>query len=357
MLLTTPTDDALYQALLTSDPAFEGLAWVCVKTTGIFCRLTCSARKPKRENVEFRHALKDCVDEGYRPCKRCRPLDTGRHPVIGKLLAAMDAAPERRWREADVEALDLDPSTVRRAFRRHYGMTFLQVARARRLGRAAEALAGDDSVIGAQIESGFESGSGFRDAFHRLIGTAPAVAKGRSQLAADWIETPIGPMIAVADESRLHLLEFNDRKALAAEIERLQKRQARGIAHRRTPPIDTVEAGLTRYFAGEAPLPEIDFGDHGTAFEREVWQALRAIPLGETRSYGQLAEALGRPGAGRAVARANGANQLALLLPCHRVIGADGSLTGYAGGLWRKRWLLEHERRMAMTGRNHNGAG
>ena len=111
-------------------------------------------------------------------------------------------------------------------------------------------------------------------------------------------------------------------------------------------PVAEIAEGLRRYFAGETGLPPLPIGDHGTPFEKEVWKALTEIPLGETRSYKQIAEALGRPAATRAVARANGKNQIALLLPCHRVIGADGTLTGYAGGLWRKRWLLEHERRM-----------
>ncbi|EMD82168.1 bifunctional transcriptional activator/DNA repair enzyme AdaA [Pacificimonas flava] len=346
MLLTDLDDDTLYDALMARDPAYEGHAYVCVRTTGIFCRLTCPARKPKRENIHFEHSASACVESGFRPCRRCRPLDAPTHPLIGPLLAQLDAQPGRRWREDDLVGQGYDPSTVRRAFRRQFGMTFLQVARARRLGTAASRLAREETVIEAQLDAGYDSGSGFRDAFQRLIGIAPAAQKGRAPLGADWIETPIGPMVAIGDEDRLHLLEFNDRKGLPREVERLRTRTGAAIVHRRTASVSATATGLAAYFAGEASLPALPMGDHGTAFERTVWRALTEIPFGETRSYGEIAESIGRPSAVRAVARANGANQLALLLPCHRVIGADGALTGYAGGLWRKRWLLEHERRM-----------
>jgi AraC family transcriptional regulator of adaptative response/methylated-DNA-[protein]-cysteine methyltransferase len=350
MLLTDPDDDRLYEALLTRDPAFEGHAYVCVTTTGIFCRLTCPARKPKRENVVFETSTHACLDAGFRPCKRCRPLDAPDHPLIGPLLARLDEEPDQRWRESDLTALGFEPSTVRRAFRRQFGMTFLQVARARRLGTAAQRLAKEEAVIEAQLDAGYDSGSGFRAAFRRLTGTAPVRAKGQGVLSADWIDTPIGPMFAIADEDRLHLLEFNDRKALQAEVERLVERQGRPVVHGKTEPIRRIARDLGAYFAGEAGLPPLPIGDHGTDFEKTVWRALTEIPLGETCSYGELAASIGKPSATRAVARANGKNQIALLLPCHRVIGADGTLTGYAGGLWRKTWLLEHERRMASTG-------
>ena len=350
MLLTDASDDALYDALLKSDLGYEGQAFVCVTTTGIFCRLSCSARKPRRENVVFERSVKACVDAGFRPCRRCRPLDAPGHPVIGPLMKLLDAEPERRWRETDLESVGFDPSTVRRAFRRRFGMTFLQVARTRRMGSAAARLARSETVIEAQLEAGYESGSGFRAAFQRLIGAPPAAVRGQSALNADWIDTPIGPMIAIAGEDTLHLLEFNDRKALAAGIARLRRRTGMAVVHRRTPLIESLAAALQDYFSGEAQLPPLALGDHGTEFEKSVWGELVKVPLGETRSYRQIAEAMGRPAAMRAVARANSANQLALLLPCHRVIGTGGALTGYAGGLWRKRWLLEHERRMSEKG-------
>ncbi|AMY68576.1 DNA-O6-methylguanine--protein-cysteine S-methyltransferase / transcriptional regulator Ada [Frigidibacter mobilis] len=165
-------------------------------------------------------------------------------------------------------------------------------------------------------------------------------------LQADWIDTPIGPMIAVADRRSLHLLEFADRKALPAELARLRK-MAGGIGLGRPAPIDQIAAELGAFFAGTSADFATPLALHGSAFTRAVWQILRQIPPGTTRSYGDIARQMGRPEAARAVARANGANQIALVIPCHRVIGADGALTGYGGGLWRKQRLIELEAALA----------
>jgi AraC family transcriptional regulator of adaptative response/methylated-DNA-[protein]-cysteine methyltransferase len=273
-----------------------------------------------------------------------------------------------------------DPSTVRRGFKRHFGITFLEMARlvhrsirrieangsdvhekqmiacsdrafreyAAALGRIRdgfETLAGGGRVIDAQLDADFNSPSGFRAAFARLLGQPPGDFAGKQLLKADWIDTPLGPMIAVSDARALHLLEFIDRKGLPTELKKL-----RGLAHGdlglgRYAPTDQIEAELAEYFAGESATFTVPLVEHGSAFSRDVWHVLRQIAPGETRSYGDIAEALGRPSATRAVARANGANQIAIVIPCHRVIGADGSLTGYGGGLWRKQQLIDLERR------------
>jgi len=164
-------------------------------------------------------------------------------------------------------------------------------------------------------------------------------------LVATRLETPVGEMIAVADERALHLLEFHDRTALAGEMRRIERRLG-PVADGTTAVLDAVARELAEYFAGERTAFTLPIAQRGTPFTSAVWAALCEIPCGETRSYGQLAADLGRPSAVRAVARANGANQVAILVPCHRVIGADGSLVGYGGKLWRKRWLLEHEQRL-----------
>lgn len=320
-----------------------------VTTTGVFCRLTCSARKPKREHCEFFADVGSAVDAGYRPCKRCRPLEAPVDPLVTQLTNAIGEEPRKRWREADLADRGLDPSTARRAFKRQLGMTFLQVARARRLGHAATQLASGASVIDAQLDAGYGSGSGFREAFARLLGDAPARIRAKAYLTADWILTPLGPMIAIADDDALHLLEFADRTALPTEIARLRSRSGLLLRHGRNRPIDRIAAELDRYFAGSKLSFDTPVAEHGTDFERSVWQELRRIPAGETRSYRDIARALGRDGAERAVARANGANQLALVIPCHRVIASDGALSGYGGKVWRKRWLLEHERRVAAS--------
>jgi AraC family transcriptional regulator of adaptative response/methylated-DNA-[protein]-cysteine methyltransferase len=251
--------------------------------------------------------------------------------------------------------MNLDPSTVRRAFKRHIGTTFLDLARLRQTGRGIEHVATGSSVIDAQIGAGYESGSGFRDAVTRLIGDCPAGLKGRELLKADWIETPIGPLLAIADAHALHLLEFFDRKALPTELTRLRERTRSSIAFGRLPPIDAIEAELREYFDGRSAAFATPLACHGSAFARQVWDALKEIPPGVTRSYSEIAAAIRQPSATRAVARANGANQIAIVIPCHRVIGADGALTGYGGGLWRKRWLIEHVRRL--SARAHARAG
>ncbi|WP_282095144.1 bifunctional transcriptional activator/DNA repair enzyme AdaA [Epibacterium ulvae] len=347
MMFDLPDSQILYQALLTRDAQFEGRAYVGVSSTGIFCRLTCPARKPKYENCQFFGTISECIDAGFRACKRCKPLHqaAGDDPVVRPLLEALDAEPSHRWREADVVACGFDPSTVRRAFKRQFGMTFLEMARQRRLREGFTILKAGEPVIAAQIESGFESASAFRAAFTRLIGLAPGSFSQNALLQADWIETPIGAMVAISCSHQLHLLEFVDRKALPGEVKRLIASQPGGLGFGRPPPTRQVAAELARYFTGQGAHFQTPLALHGTTFEQDVWRMLQRIPAGETRSYSQLASDLGRATATRAVARANGRNQLAIVVPCHRVLSASGDLTGYGGGLWRKQRLIEIENR------------
>lgn len=175
-----------------------------------------------------------------------------------------------------------------------------------------------------------------------LLATPP----GPDPLHADWIETPIGPLLAVADAAGLHLLEFPERAILPAEIPRLR----RGIVLGRVAAIDSIAAELEAYFAGRSAVFATPFACAGSDFTWQVWRGLCAIPAGETLSYAALAARIGRPAAVRAVGRANGANPLAVVIPCHRLVGSDGALTGYGGGIWRKRWLLQHEREKILGG-------
>lgn len=200
-------------------------------------------------------------------------------------------------------------------------------------------------------ESSFESDNAFRTAFAKILGTTPMSFSSDASLQASWFHTPLGAMIAVSDQRCLHLLEFSDRKALPTELRRLcpsiaptgfDNRFAVGFG--KPPPAEQVEAELNDYFRLRSDVFNVSLAMHGTAFTRSVWCELQAIPAGKTCSYSDVALAVGRPAAVRAVARANGANQIAIVIPCHRVIGADGSLTGYGGGLWRKQKLIELER-------------
>ncbi len=194
-----------------------------------------------------------------------------------------------------------------------------------------------------------------------LSGQAAAVAnRPRSvpdgKLVRTKIGTPLGSMLAVADDAALFLLEFENRVALTGELRRLE-RDFGLIGLRSNTVLEMLAAQLHDYFTGESAAFQVPTVQRGTAFEEGVWQALKQIPPGQTRSYGDIAEMIGQPEKSREVGQANGANKISLVVPCHRVIGADGSLVGYGGGLWRKKWLLDHERRYAWTSFEHNSNG
>ncbi len=345
MMFDLPSHDTLYAALVARDPNYDGRAYVCVGTTGVFCRLTCPARKPKSENCTFVATIGECIENGFRACKRCHPLAPAAEadPAIGALLRALDERPDIRWSERHISQMGLDLSTVRRSFKRQFGMTFLEMARQRRLREGFEVLRQGERVIDAQQSASFDSASAFRRAFARLLGCAPNALKQGGLLRADWFDTPLGDMIAVASASHLHLLEFVERKALPRELTRLRDFAKGELGFGRYAPTDQVEIELAAFFSGNRAAFETPMAFHGSPFTKEVWKALCDIPAGETRTYAQLARSIDRPSATRAAARANGANQLAILVPCHRILGADGALTGYGGGLWRKQKLIEIE--------------
>ncbi|MCP5322721.1 MAG: methylated-DNA--[protein]-cysteine S-methyltransferase [Candidatus Paracaedibacteraceae bacterium] len=179
----------------------------------------------------------------------------------------------------------------------------------------------------------------------RLWGHSSQDRSAMNILKATWLETPLGPMVAISDDESLYLLEFFDRKGLSAEIEYLVKKKGAHIISATAPPLVSIKEELKAYFNGSLKKFETPFSLRGTDFQKLAWNALTEIPYGETRSYMQQAEAVNRSAAHRAVANANGANQLAIIIPCHRIINANGQLGGYGAGLARKKWLIEHERR------------
>lgn len=346
-MLSVKDKRAYYKALVSKKSEYEGLFFVGVKTTGVFCRPTCPARKPKFDHCEFFHTAQEALLASYRPCKRCKPLS---HPhqvsgVVQKLLDAIEKNPEKRWKNKDFEELAVDVSTVRRQFKKRFGMTFVEYARARRMGMATKTIRAGEAVIEAQLSAGYESSSGFRDAFSKIMGVAPVKAGQTRILKASWLDTPLGPMLAIADENALYLLEFVDRRGLEKEIEHLRKKTKSAILPGKTQPLLSIEKELQLYFKGESKEFKTPLICLGTPFEKKVWEELTKIPPGETRSYAALAKAVGNPTGFRAAARANGANKLAIIIPCHRVIRLNGELGGYAGGIARKVWLIEHERK------------
>lgn len=336
-----------YQALINKNSEYEGIFYVGVRTTGVFCRPTCPAKKPKLENCEFFQTAKEALLASYRPCQRCQPLSHPNQvsPVIQSLVKAVEENPEKRWKEQDFRELGLDVSTVRRQFKKRFGMTFVEYARSRRMGLALKQIKAGNSIIDTQLSAGYESSSGFRDAFSKIMGAAPTRSEG-VVLKAAWLDTKLGPMIAISDEKGLYLLEFVDRRGLENEIKRLRKKLKAAIVPGDTFIIRSIEKELAHYFDGsnfnfKTPIHLI-----GSPFQKKVWEELIKIPTGESRSYYQIAKTLKKPTAYRAVAQANGANQLAIIVPCHRVINANGELGGYGGGIARKQWLLDHEKKL-----------
>ncbi len=344
-----PSPPVMYQALVNRDTAFEGVFFAGVRTTGIFCRPTCPAKKPKAENVEYFASPAEALFARYRPCTRCHPMDRDKPApeLVGRLCEAVEQSPSQKITDAELRSMGIDPSTARRQFRRYYGMTFQAYSRARRMGLALHDIRNGESVIGAQIDHGFESASGFWEAFKQVFGAPPSRAEGVNCLYARWIDTPLGAMVALGNEAGIHLLEFVDRRGLENEMLKIRKRSKCFIVPGHNSHLDRIGVELERYFRGAATAFTVPLVTAGSSFEQAVWKLLQTIPPGRTWSYAQLAQRLGKPGASRAIGRANGRNGLAIVIPCHRVIRADGELCGYGGGIWRKKWLLEHERQMA----------
>jgi len=337
----------MYRALIDRDGDFEGLFWACVRTTGIFCRPTCRARKPKRVNVVFVGSVSEALHSGFRPCKICRPLEAhvDHPPWAAGLLQKLERDPGRRLTDADLRRDGIEPARARRYFKRTFGVTLHAFARAWRLGEAMKQLSEGVPIADAALGSGFDSESGFREAFARLFGTPPGRAKAGDHLTARWLSTPLGPMLGVASEEGLTMLEFVDRRGLEREIVTMRRKTKRVIVPGRSSFLDRIARELAEYFSGHLERFETPLDLRGGSdFQREVWARLLDVPYGQTTSYGALAAELGRPAAARAMGRANGSNQIAIVIPCHRVIAANGALTGYGGGLHRKRWLLDHER-------------
>jgi AraC family transcriptional regulator of adaptative response/methylated-DNA-[protein]-cysteine methyltransferase len=345
-----PPPETMYRALVKRDSTFEGIFYVGVRTTGIFCRPTCTAKKPARENVDFFATPADALSGGYRPCLRCHPVDPEKRPpkLIERLRTEVERAPGGRLTDKELAAMAIDPSTARRQFKRHYGMTFQAYHRARRMGLALSEVRDGGHVYEARNGSGFESESGFREAFTKIFGAPPMRlrrAKTRSPLFAERIETPLGAMIAVADDEGVRLLEFIDRRATERELSILRKRLRTNIVPGEHRHLTAARQQLADYFFGKKLEFDVPLAPVGSDFQLRVWKILRSIPVGETRSYSWMAKRLGDENARRAVGRANGTNMICIMIPCHRVISADGTLCGYGGGLWRKKWLLDHERR------------
>jgi AraC family transcriptional regulator of adaptative response/methylated-DNA-[protein]-cysteine methyltransferase len=342
-----PDEKTMYQALINRDGSFEGLFFLGVRSTGIFCRPGCPARRPKKENIDFFPAAKDALLAGYRPCKRCRPMEPKglTPPAIQRLLDGVGGDPQQRLKDADLRQYGLQPSQVRRWFKKHHGLTFQGYLRSLRIGQALGRINSGEKVIDTAFASGYESLSGFTGAFKKKLGRSPGQSAGALIIVLARIVTPLGPMIAGATSQGICLLEFADRRMLEAQFERLGKRFHARLLPGQNDHLDELSRELDLYFKGRLREFKVPLIMAGTEFQKKVWRALQTIPYGQTRSYKQQADLIGQPKAVRAVGRANGDNRIAIIIPCHRVIGENSQLTGYGGGLWRKRFLIDLEQK------------
>ncbi len=336
----------MQRAMMKGDASYDGVFFVAVKTTGVFCRPSCPAKKPLAKNVEFFGSAREALLSGYRVCKRCRPMDADGKPPpwVQRLLAAVERSPTGRLKDGDLRQMQIDPSRARRYFNDHYGMTFQAYHRARRMGLALSRIREGSKLTRVAYDHGYQSNSAFRDAFEKTFGKPPGRSDATKCIIASVMPSPIGPLLLGATDEALCLLEFGDRRALEAQIKRLRSRFESSVVPGENDLIAKAKSELALYFAGKLKRFSVPIDFPGTPFQHSVWKELLTIPYGRTISYEQLADAVGRPGAQRAVGTANGANRIAIIIPCHRVVNKSGKLGGYGGGLWRKQLLLDLER-------------
>ena len=318
-------------------------------STGIFCTEDCNkASADDGSNRTFASA-RDALAAGFRPCRHCTPLKTGlADPAwLLPLMSEVESDPARRWHDHDLELMGLDPAAVRRWFIANHGLTFHAYTRLCRLGQALRQIQHGTPVNEAVVAQGFDSETGFREAFTQVFGTPPSAVDRESSIWINRVATPLGSMIMGVHDSGLCLLEFAERRMLETQLARLRERMGRVFLPGDHPLMQQVKKQLDAYFEGSLRAFSIPLQAPGTAFQEAVWDALRQIPYGAMRSYSDVAAAIDHPDAVRAVGRANGDNRIAIIIPCHRVVASDGELTGYGGGLWRKEFLLAMEQAQA----------
>jgi AraC family transcriptional regulator, regulatory protein of adaptative response / methylated-DNA-[protein]-cysteine methyltransferase len=336
----------LERAYLERYAAYNGVFFLGVRTTGIFCRPTCPARKPRPQNVEYFATAREAVAAGYRPCKRCQPMQLDEQPAwCQELMDDIEREPLVRIRESDLASRGVDPATVRRYFQRRYGMTFHAYARARRLAGTLHQIREGMPLDSAVFTSGFNSHSGFRDAVVRIFGSTPGKICDGDCIHLAWLRSPLGPLVAGATSNGVCLLEFSDRPMLQTQLATLRKLFDSPAIPGMNNHLRQLASQLGDYFAGTLRTFSVPLVYPGTSFQQCVWDELRRIPYGQTRSYEELAIAVGVSGGQRPVGRANGQNRIAIVIPCHRVVRKNGQLGGYGGGLRRKQFLLELEKK------------
>lgn len=345
-MASLPAPLEMERAYRTRDASYDGIFFLAVRSTGIFCRPSCPARKPDPKNVEYYASAREAVFAGFRPCKRCSPMTAPGDPPawIVDLLAKVDQDSSARYSDSHLRSMGMDPARVRRYFHKTYGMTFQAYCRGRRLGSAFDQIRRGVDLDDVALGYGFDSHSGFRDAFSRTFGKSPGRSRNAECIVAAWIESPLGPLVAGATSKGICLLEFTDRRMIDTQFAVLRRYFDCAIVPGENQHIKQLRNELASYFNGSLKRFAVELIYRGTPFQERVWKELLRIPYGKTFAYEDIARRIGAPKAHRAVGHANGLNRIAIVIPCHRVVNKNGKLGGYGGGLWRKQKLLDLER-------------
>ncbi|MEM8993825.1 MAG: bifunctional DNA-binding transcriptional regulator/O6-methylguanine-DNA methyltransferase Ada, partial [Acidobacteriota bacterium] len=327
---------------------------------GIFCRPSCPARRPNRENVRFYPSAAAAADDGLRACKRCRPLDRSDDDRVGRITALCELI---RSRAGDGEPLTLDvlaehsgftPSALRRHFKAVVGQSPRQFVETCRFEKLRDGLRRGEGVTDAIYGAGFASSSRVYEQSDDRLGMPPAQYRSGgegAEISYLLADSPLGRLLVAATDRGLCFVALgDDDAALLAELHGDFPRASIAPSDGDSELIAEALRQLTAHLEGSLPHLDLPLDVRATAFQAQVWRYLQSIPYGETRTYTDVARALGRPKAARAVGTACGSNPVSLAIPCHRVLRSSGSLAGYRWGLERKQKLIEHERRVASEG-------
>jgi AraC family transcriptional regulator of adaptative response/methylated-DNA-[protein]-cysteine methyltransferase len=353
--MTTPLDDdACWRAVTTKDRSQDGRFVFGVRTTGIFCRPSCPARTPRRTNVRFYRSVAEAALAGLRPCLRCRPLEphgAGRTSVaIGTTCEYIRAhADERLSLEALAKRSGLSRFHLQRSFKAALGITPTQYQDACRLARFKSGLRQGHTVTTAMYDAGFGSSSRLYSRVDTRLGMTPAQYRAGGvgvEMSCGSAATPLGTLMVAATDRGLCFVQFGQSHAVLLDALRAEYPSADIVEMRKPypPQFDAWMAAVVDHIHDIRQPLHVPLDVRATAFQLAVWRYLQTIPVGEVRTYAQVARDLGQPAAARAVARACATNRVALVVPCHRVIRGDGSLAGYRWGVERKRVLLDRER-------------
>jgi AraC family transcriptional regulator, regulatory protein of adaptative response / methylated-DNA-[protein]-cysteine methyltransferase len=338
--MTNIDPDTAWAAFLRRDRSFDGQFVGAVKTTRIYCKPSCPVRHPLQKNVVFYASNEEATAAGFRACMRCRPDDVARDEIAVVKAAALLAGDEPPALAALASAVGYTPHHFHRLFKRHLGMTPAAYARELRAERAAKALASGGRITDAIYDAGYSTPSRFYADMKGTLGMTPSAWKNGGAGAVirfAVVHTSLGQMLVAATDKGICRLSFDEDEAA------LKQRFPAATIERGGAAMDDLVKGAVAAVERPSAMPDLPLDVAGTEFQQAVWAELRRIPPGETRSYADIAAAIGKPKAVRAAGSANGANNVAVLIPCHRVIRSDGALGGYAYGLAIKRELLRRE--------------